>query len=149
MEPLIVTGMKRLVIAGDDEIAWAAERIGGVVWPRDTQALAIYDGDELSAVTLYNMFMDASCSAHIATNGKRSWATRGMLYGIFAFPFLQLDLRRITAPIAASNKPAIINAINLGFQFEGRLIHARAHDDEIVMGMLREECIWIKETEHG
>ena len=148
MESLLVTGTKRLVIAGDTEAAWAADRLGfgdGKKWPADTSALAIYDGENLSATILFNCFFDgATCSAHIVTDGRRNWATRQMLYGIFAFPFLHCGLRRLTAPIASKNTDAVVNAIKLGFKFEGLLRHARADDDEVVLGMLRDECIWIK-----
>lgn len=148
MQNLVVTGSKRLVIAGGDEIAWSADRLGIDEWPSDTRALAIYEGVRICAVILFNCFFDnATCSAHIVTDGKRDWATRGMLYGIFAFPFLHLGLRRVTAPIPSRNIDAVVNAVKLGFKFEGLLRHAHKDDDEVVLGMLRDECRWIKAGE--
>lgn len=145
MSDILTIANKRLAIAGESEIAWASERLGGVVWPSDTCALAIYDGERLSAVTLYNVFLGASCSAHIVTDGRRDWANRGMLYGIFAFPFEQLGRRRITLPIAERNVDAQILALKLGFKFEGRLLHSLDDDNEVLFGMLREDCFWLKD----
>ena len=130
-------------------LAWAAERIGIDRWPADSQALRVMRGDQIKAVVVYNSFFDSTCSAHIATDGRRDWANRGALFGIFAYPFLQCGLRRITLPIASRNLSAQILALKLGFQFEGRLLNARADDDEIVFGMIREKCIWIRENSHG
>ena len=146
METILTIGDKRLVFAGESEIAWASERLGNVAWPADTCGLAIYQGERLAAVTLYNVFMGASCSAHIVTDGRRDWANRGMLRGIFAFPFDHLDRRRITLPIAERNVPAQVLALKLGFRFEGRLLNSLEDDNEVIFGMLRENCIWIGRT---
>jgi len=130
-------------------LAWAAERIGLDRWPADSQALRVTRDEQIKAVVVFNTFFDVSCCAHIATDGQRDWANRGVLYGIFAYPFLQLGLRRLTLPIASQNVPAQILALKLGFGFEGRLINGRADDDEILLGMLRENCIWTRENRNG
>ncbi len=130
-------------------LAWAAEKIGINRWPDDSQAVHVTRDGEMKAVVVYNTFFDVSCSAHIATDGKRDWANRGVLFGIFAYPFIQCDLRRITLPIASRNISAQILALKLGFVFEGRLVGARKDDDEILFGMLRERCIWTREDSNG
>jgi hypothetical protein len=143
MQNLITTGSKRLVIAGDDEIAWASRKLDDVKWPDDTKAMAIYEGTRICATILYNHFTEHSCCIHIATDGKKNWATRGMLYGIFALPFLQCGHRCITAPIAERNIDAQILVLKLGFKFEGRRLHALGDDNELLFGMSREGCFWI------
>jgi len=135
----------KMSVATADDLAWAAQRLALSCWPDETKGLAIRAGDTLRAVTAYNHFYDGkTCSIHIATDGSRQWATRGMLYGIFAYPFEQCGLRRVTAPISSANKASLILVIKLGFQFEGRLIGARKDGDEVIMGMLREDCPWLK-----
>ena len=131
-------------------LTWAAERIGIARWPDDSKGLRVTRDGQIKAVLVYNTFMDETCCIHIATDGKRDWANRGILFGIFAYPFLQLGLRRVTAPIASRNIASQILVIKLGFQFEGRLIGARRdNDDEILFGMLRERCFWTRENRHG
>jgi hypothetical protein len=137
----------RLEIGAPEHLDWAARRIGEAVnWGDDACCLAIVDHTEkISGVVVYNLFMKHSCCAHIATDGRRNWATRGMLYGIFSFPFVQLNLDRITLPIAEKNKDAQVLAVKLGFSWEGRLMRSLGDDNEVIFGMLREDCIWIKE----
>ena len=67
-----------------------------------------------------------------------------MLYGIFAYPFEQCGLRRVTAPISSKNKASLILVIKLGFMFEGRLVNGCTDGDQVIMGMLREDCPWTK-----
>lgn len=127
---------------------WAAARIGVSRWPLDTVTIGVERDDgtgrgEICAVVAFNQFLDASCSAHIATDGRRRWASRGILAAWCAYPFIQCGLRRVTAPIPAGNIPAVINALKLGFRFEGMLRHAQADGDLVLLGMLREECPWL------
>lgn len=150
MEHVIEHRGLRLVIGDQSHLDWAADRLGGIRWPADSCSLAILgpDADPIRAVVVYNYFTETSCCAHIATNGRKDWATRGMLYGIFALPFLHNRLNRVTLPIADDNKDAQILALKLGFGFEGRLRAGPQGADEILFGMLRENCIWIGD-DHG
>jgi hypothetical protein len=136
----------RVSVADEDDLLWAAALLH-VEWPEGSTGLVIRQGDKTKAVIVYNCFFDnATCSAHIASDSGKTWATRNILYGMFAYPFLQLGLRRVTLPIAAKNVSAQVLALKLGFKPEGFLRHARIDDDEIVYGMIREECPWIKEN---
>ena len=129
----------------DDLLAWAAEKMGSpnMQWAPDTATIGVERGDALCAVAAYNIFSGSGCCAHIATDGSRAWASRGILAALFAYPFIQCGLDRITLPISRKNIRSQILALKLGFSFEGRL--ARNHDgeDEILLGMLREECPWL------
>lgn len=125
-------------------LAWASKVMReDNVWSDDSRPIGVLDDGRLCGVIVYNDFTEAACSAHIATDGTRAWATRSTLAGIFAFPFIQLRKRRITAPIPASNTAAVVNAVKLGFRFEGRLLHSLPDDDQIILGMIREECPWL------
>lgn len=129
----------------DDLLAWAAEKMGSpnMQWAPDTATIGVARGDAVCAVAAYNIFSGSGCCAHIATDGSRTWASRGILAALFAYPFIQCGLDRITLPISRKNIRSQILALKLGFSFEGRL--ARNHDgeDEILLGMLREECPWL------
>lgn len=95
---------------------------------------------ELIAGLIYKDFTASNCGIHIGTIGGGHWLTRTLLRAIFDYPFNQLGLRRMTAPIAKKNKPARRFAENLGFCYEGCLKHYYPDDDLIVYGMLREKC---------
>lgn len=114
-----------------------------LAWPADTVTIGIETDGALSAVVLFNLFMGRGCQVHIATDGARAWASRGALSMLFAYPFVQCDLARITLPIARRNIRAQVLALKLGFSFEGRLAQGWADDDEILMGMTRPDCPWL------
>lgn len=135
-----------LVYGNDEEHRiWSARQIGrGAQFGNEAITIGVERQGGLCAAAVFNLFTDTSCHAHIATDRCRSWASRSILAALFAYPFEQCGLRRITLPIAASNRESIILAIKLGFQFEGRLIGACGEDDEIILGMLAENCPWLR-----
>ena len=145
MNPLAEHSGLRLVIGNSSHLAWAGEKLGVGKWPDDARALAIEGSDGARCVVVYNWFTDNSCYAHVATNGERNFATRGMLYGLFAFPFIHCEHRRITFTIAERDVQTQVLAKRLGFRFEGVMRDAIPGDNHVVMGMTRDECIWIKE----
>lgn len=142
------SGNLRLIRGDDSHLAWAGERIGVDLWPKDSHCLAIEGHEGIRCVVVYNVFTPTSCNAHIATNGLMNWATRGMLYGIFALPFLANKLRRVNLPIAATNKKAMKLAISLGF-LPVATLEQSAEDGgkECFFGMTRDECVWIREAD--
>lgn len=73
-----------------------------------------------------------------------AWASRQVLRAIFAYPFNQLGVVRLSATTAKSNKPAREFLVRLGFQLEG--IGRRAFPgggDAAVYSMLKAECSWL------
>ncbi|MFG1462121.1 GNAT family protein [Xanthobacter sp. DSM 24535] len=152
-QPLVVrvpvSGARHLVYNDDARvIAWASEHIGqGEYWPQDTVSIGLERDGRLLAAALFNSFSGAACQGHIASDGSRAWATRDVLAAVFAFPFVQSECQRITAPIAASNKPSLILAIKLGFVPEGRMERALPDDDLAVLVMFKERCPWLPRVE--
>lgn len=135
-----------------DHLAWAASVVRAEDWPwgDDACCLAIQSGEKLRAVIVFDHFTKTSCCAHIATDGTRSWATRGMLFGMFSLPFLSANVRCVTLPIAERNIPAQILALKLGFKWEGRRFGALRDDNQLIFGMQKDDCIWIREEQgHG
>lgn len=145
METLAEHNGLRLVIGNSSYQAWAGDRLGVDKWPDDARSLAVSGPDGVRCVVVYNWFTDQSCYVHVATNGKKNFATRGMLYGLFAFPFIHCGHRRITFTIAEKDVQTQVLAKRLGFKFEGVMRDALPGDNHVVMGMTRDDCIWIKE----
>lgn len=131
-------------------VAWAAERIGFPFRP-DAKAIGWAGADgELRAVTIFDGFSPCDCNMHIASDGSRSWLTRGYMRAAFAFPFIQLRLRRVTGLVPAKNKAALKFDLGLGFEREGYCRNALPDDDIILLAMLRENCPYIpKECRHA
>lgn len=128
----------------EEMIRWAAERIGIQNFRDDAHAIGMEKDGRLVAVTVFDTFSSCDCNVHIASDGSRRWCNREFVVRCMAYPFLQLNKRRITGLVPAKNEDALKFDLHFGFKVEGRLEHALPDDDIIVLGMLREKCRWLK-----
>lgn len=136
------------IIYGETErlMAWAGPRNDAGVIAGDTQAIGLEDEDgNIRSVVYFADFTTSNCSMHVVSDGNGNWLTRGFLAAVFAYPFVQMKLRRVTAYIAARNHRAMRFNMWLGFNFEGRMIEAGEDDDIFILGLLRRNCPWISE----
>lgn len=140
---------KCLVYGAEAELcAWASERIGqGDLWPADTVTIGLEQNGRTIAVGLFNRFDGSDCHMHIATDGRKNWASRGVLAAVFSFPFIQVGCRRITAPVASRNTASLVAAIKLGFVPEGLMARALPNDDVARLVMFKERCPWLPRME--
>ncbi|AXE37179.1 GNAT family N-acetyltransferase [Chromobacterium phragmitis] len=135
----------RIAFDDHDAIAWAAARIGcrPESW-QSPRAIALRRADNtLAAAVIFERFSECDCNIHVASDGSRHWMTRTFLVSVFAYPFIQLGLRRITGLVPASNFNALRLNQHLGFEIEGYCDHAMPEDDIVVMGMTRARCRFI------
>lgn len=127
--------------------AWAEPRFGlaDCRLPDETICLGVVDQrGEIHAVVCLNAFYSHYASIHIASNGRRAWASPQVLRCIFGYAFDHLGLRRLNCIPSVNNLAAQILALRLGFEFEGRTrCGADDGSDGIVLGMLAENCRWI------
>ena len=121
----------------------------GVVHGPSTKCLTLLDGERLPvAVVIYDRISRVDCDCHFVTTGVRRWFHQGFAQWVAHVAFVQYGLRRVTAPISASNRPALMLARMVGFREEGRRRQACLDgSDEIVFGMLREECRYLSQGE--
>ena len=136
------------ILYGDPEAVWRwhiqytgqeYEGIRSIV-----AAIGITKGDKLIGSVIYSRYRPPDIELHIHTVDRR-WCNRRTLRAIFSFPFLQLGCGRCTAITDPAN-PAVVNLLErIGFVREGIQRKASTrHTDLYAMGMLREECKWIK-----
>ena len=134
----------------DQLLAWAAKRLGTDGWSPDSMAFGVVEDRDglrplVRAVIVINCRFNDACRMHIATDGSRRWATRDILIRLSAFIHYALKVNRVETIIAASNLPAQIAALKVGFQIEGRnRCGADDGTDGIVLSMLRDENPWLK-----
>lgn len=106
------------------------------------QAIAVVSGT-VKAVVLYSDYSPADVQMHVASYSP-NWCKRGVLRGLFHYPFEQLRVRRVTAMISKKNKHTRRFVERLGFRLEG--VHPEALPDGTAItsyGMLRKDCRWI------
>lgn len=144
--------MSKILLGFDGFVGrWVADKLNTVVHPGDTTVGLLGADGELVAGVLYQDFNGANIIAHIAAKSGRHWMTRDYLRIIFDYPFRQLGVRRLTAPVAAKNTQSRQFVEKLGFVVEATLKDALPDDDLVMYCMRREDCRWLslKDSNHG
>lgn len=106
--------------------------------------IGVEEGGRLIAGAVFTEYRPHSGSIHLSgASVTPRWATRKTLHALFAYPFLQLKVKRLTAYTGFSMSSVRQFLERLGFVQEGILRAGYADDDCVVYGMLREECRWV------
>lgn len=135
----------RLVFGQDDAVAaWAVERIPHVSSADSLGPLAaigVVDGGALVAACVYHRLVDEyqSCEVTFAASSPR-WASRGMIRGLLAVPFVQYGCYSVAAVIPHDNARAEKFVKGIGFKREGCRRHGfgrRKH--ALIYGLTRPE----------
>jgi len=100
------------------------------------------DGNMLAGM-IYSHFQEKSCNMSVVVKDPRG-VQRHVLEKIFAYPFLQCGLRRVTGVIRESNQRSLNFALALGYTVEAKLKHWYADEDGVQVVMLREDCKWLR-----
>lgn len=143
--------MKRVIYDEPEKmLGWAANKIGIGRFSRDARPIGLAQGNDIIAVVVFDNFSDASSCISVASNGTGTWLNRTFLVKVFAYPFLQLGHRRVTAMITESNIASRRFCAHCGFAEEGRIREdGKDGEDLIVMGMLRRECRFLRTAAAG
>lgn len=108
----------------------------------DFQALGRMEGDRLLGVVGYNGFCGLTCQIHTA--GVGHWVSREFIRATFDYPFRQLGMEHLFAPVAATNHKALRFDAHMGFAEFGRIKDGyELGTDLIVLTMARADCRWI------
>lgn len=134
-----------LLVGYDRAVAkWVSDQLGSEDFGACT-AIGVVRGDELIAGAVFNGHREANIEISFASSTPR-WCTRGIMAGIFWYPFGQLGVHRLTAVTEDTNHSVKRFLCHLGFHQEGIMRRAyRSGDDAVIYGMLREECRWLSE----
>jgi RimJ/RimL family protein N-acetyltransferase len=105
------------------------------------QAIGVMRGNELAAGVVYHEYRpeQGDCEMSIAARTPR-WASRAAIRTLLAYPFVQLDCRRVTARVRSDNERALRFDLGIGFQVEGRLKSWYAPGvDCVMLGLMRDD----------
>lgn len=106
-------------------------------------AIAVVKENTPLAVVVYNNYIGHDIHMTIASSTPK-WATRGVLRGLFDYPFNQAGCARVTACTRKGNKSARTLLEKAGFTLEGNQRKGYlGTQDMLYYGMLREECKWL------
>ena len=120
---------------------WVCERTkGGWTKGRGSAIGKVKDG-KLVAGILYECCNGANITAHIA--GEGNWLDKTLLHIMFHYPFVQLGVNRITAPVDSDNEKSIAFLERIGFIMEARLLGATSNGDILLFRMFKSECKYL------
>lgn len=109
------------------------------------QGIGLIKDDELIAGVMFDDYNGSNMWMHVAAVPGRRWMTRDFLYATFAYPFLQLNIRRLSGWVEADNIDARRFDEHIGFKQEAVLKQAgRNGVDVIIYSMFKEDCRFIK-----
>jgi len=123
-----------------------AEQILGIKFDQRTVTwLTSKDQDgNILGVVVFSRFTEGNCEITIAALSphflSKDFVTKACFY-----VFGQLACRRVTAIIAVGNDKSLRLAQQLGFGIEGTLRNWFPQSDAYILGLLPENCKWLKD----
>jgi RimJ/RimL family protein N-acetyltransferase len=141
--------MKRIVWDQPSRVgSWVCERTGGQYSPVDSAAIGLERDGALIAGVLYDHFNGASVAMHVAAAGPH-WLDRAYLAACFAYPFLQLGVKKVLGLVDSTNAAARRFDEHLGFVIEATIRDAAPHGDLLIYSMTPAQCRYIKGLAHA
>jgi len=124
-------------------VPWVQREIEQLQTPfRNPVAVGVMAGGALVGGVVWHDYCGHDINWSGAANSPR-WCRPAILRRLFAYPFGQLDCRRITATVTSTNHRTQRLLAGLGFSLEGRLRGAIPDgSDLLVYGLLRTENRW-------
>jgi len=125
--------------------AWVGSQIPCRPVFDDPSIISFWDGDDLVGAVVYSHYRGTDIEMSCACKHQR-YLSRKVLRPIFRYPFWQLQCRRVTAIVHEDNAHSLDFNLRLGFVHEGVVRKAFGERDGVLLGMLREDCPWIRPT---
>lgn len=101
-------------------------------------------GDDWQTVggVVFDDYNRANVVMHVAATDSH-WLTREFLWMVFDYPFTQLEVRRVTAPVAEVNHRSRRFVENIGFKLEFQMEDAHPRGAMLIYKMTRSDCRWL------
>nr|DAG45496.1 MAG TPA: acetyltransferase [Caudoviricetes sp.] len=139
--------MKRLVFNDPKTVLLVDAMIPGEKFSPNLPSIGLLENGKLVGGVVYNQYTGNGIAMHVA-GLRKGWITRRFIRAAFEFPFVYLGCARVTGLVRTDNPVALDFDKRLGFVEEGVI---RKGDDDgcdlILLGMLKEECRWIRKGE--
>ena len=75
------------------------------------------------------------------------WLTREFLFAIFDYPFNNLKVKVILAPIGQNNIKSLNLCRKLGFEQVADIPYSHPDGNLVIMAMKRNQCKWLQQGE--
>lgn len=121
---------------------WVASKTDGIWSPNRSAGIAKEKNGEIIAGILYENWNKASVTVHFAGDGN--WADRYFLAVIFDYPFNQLGVKMMIAPVCSTNQKCIDMVKHMGFNKEAELPGATSKGNLLFFVMNKEDCKYLR-----
>ena len=124
---------------------WICDGLGeNTDWVGDSYTFGISYKDKMVAGLIFNNYranLDLWMTIY-STSPK--WCSKSVLKYIFTTCFVTLNCKRANVFVSKDNHKSLSLCERLGFKKEGLLRQYRENgDDCYIMGMLKQECMWL------
>lgn len=133
--------MSQLIFDADTCFHFLKKQGVPLVYSAGMQGIGIERGGELVGAVLYDGYTDNNIFMHVAGTEGMQWATKSFTKAAFGYPFNQLNCKRVSGWVDASNHKARRLDEHLGFKKEA-VLEGAAKDggDVIIYRMWKHEC---------
>ena len=121
---------------------WIARHTDMIWRPEGSETIGLIHNGELVAGVWYDDFNRQSVITHIAIKGV---INRTFLKIIFDYPFFQLKVNKIIAPVLSSNTKSINLVTKMGFVEHARLKDTHPESDLLFWVMDKKDCKYLGE----
>jgi len=95
------------------------------------------------AAVLFEGFNGASVMVHLASL-RRDWLNREFLWYVCHYPFEELGVTKVLAPIESDNLDSIRWTEHFGFTLEATLKDAAPKGDLLIYSITKDQCKWLQ-----
>lgn len=129
---------------GEPPVVWDwMQKHNELPWSSDLRTIGLMRNDgSIAAAVGFNGWQTDSCFMHVAFASSHSM-TRDLLRAAFHYPFVMCGKGAVYALIGKENEECLRLVRKLGYREAYQTI------DCVMFEMLRGECRWLKEKEHG
>ena len=121
---------------------WVAQRCNAIFTPDNSSTIGWVKDGRITAGVWYEDYNQVSVTTHIAVEEP---LTRRYLHTIFHYPFEQLGVQNIIAPVISDNELSIDFVKKLGFEEKARLLDVFPSGDLLFFVMTKDKCKYIGE----
>lgn len=126
-----------IVTEGYDMDKWLATQLKQCKLNDDSKYIGFVKNNELTACVAYENFTGNSITCHIVINGYVNYE---FFKFIFYYPFNQLKVKKIIAPISSKNEKSLKFCKKLGFKKEAEIKNVYFDADLFLLTIEKTDC---------
>ena len=123
--------------------AWIMKRVEGHFLEGVDSSISTHDDEgKIRGGFAFCDYLGASMTVHMAGNDEK-WCSKDLLWMAFHYAFVQLNVRKLIAPVASNNYHALAIDLRGGWQLETVIEDAYPDAHMMVLTMTRDTCPWL------